>query len=219
MHAQEKSERPFRWIQLTLMCALLFLVLILVIRLPAVGAVDNRLLMILEPLRQKPWIAFFTRLTDLGSSRVLNAVIALAVIFLLIKRRLPESVILPAVFAVERFLNGVLKQWVTRERPPVPHLVHETGFSFPSGHAMNAVTVYGLLIILIVPLIQHAALRRLWILLNLTLILLIGFSRPFLGVHYVTDILAGYAAGGMLVGLTGAVLTASGRAGAHRQEG
>lgn len=195
-----------RWLWLVLVSALLFLICVLLVRVPEVRSLDNRLIQALDPFRTDTPIFFFSKITDFGASRLLIIIIILTSLFLIYKKRFVALVLLPLAFWAERGMNSLLKHWVMRDRPDFPHLVHETGYSFPSGHAMNAATVYGLLIILIAPLIRHRPMRRLWIVLCLAMIVLIGFSRPFLRVHFFTDILAGYCMGGVFVGITALIV-------------
>jgi len=201
---EKKSIIPWLWF--SMICILLFLILVIAIRQPAVQAADRALVQSLNPIRIPILVTFFSEFTDFASSRLLLWIIALFMIYLFVYKRFFSSILLPCVFLFERELNSVLKNWVMRDRPPFQHLVHETGFSFPSGHAMNASTVYGLLILLILPLIKTKWIRIAWAVIGLTMILLIGFSRPFLRVHYFTDILAGYCVGGFLVGISAIVL-------------
>ncbi|MET1248161.1 phosphatase PAP2 family protein [Sporolactobacillus sp. STCC-11] len=201
---EKKSFSPWLWVTLT--CVLIFLIMVIAIRQPVVQALDRMLIQGLNPIRT-PWlIVLFSKFTDFASSKLLFLIIALFMIYLVFKRRFLSFILLPVVFLLERDVNGVLKNWVMRDRPPFQHLVHETGYSFPSGHAMNASTVYGLLILLILPLIKSKWIRIVWVALGVAMILLIGFSRPFLRVHYFTDILAGYCAGGFFVGISAIVL-------------
>jgi undecaprenyl-diphosphatase len=201
---EKKSVIPWLW--LTLSCVLLFLIMVIAIRQPTVQALDRALIQGLNPIRTSTLIVFFSKFTDFASSKLLLIIIALFMIYLFFRKRIFSLLLLPTVFLLEREVNGVLKNWVMRDRPPFHHLVHETGYSFPSGHAMNASTVYGLLILLILPLIKSKWIRIAWVTLGLAMILLIGFSRPFLRVHYFTDILAGYCAGGFFVGISAVVL-------------
>ncbi|SFG68388.1 phosphatase PAP2 family protein [Sporolactobacillus nakayamae] len=201
---EKKSFSPWLW--LTLTCVLLFLIMVIAIRQPVVQALDRMLIQGLNPIRTHWLIVFFSKFTDFASSKLLFLIIALFMIYLVFKRHFLSFILLPVIFLLEREVNGVLKNWVMRDRPPFQHLVHETGYSFPSGHAMNASTVYGLLILLILPLIKSKWIRIAWVALGVAMILLIGFSRPFLRVHYFTDILAGYCAGGFFVGISAIVL-------------
>lgn len=191
-----------RWVWTALVCLLLFVILVLAIRLPQVLSMDRGLIRLLDPLRTPPFITFFAHLTDFGASKELEWVLAASVLFLLIRKHFAGSVVLFMAFLAERQLNELLKLWVRRDRPDFPHLVSAGGYSFPSGHAMNAMTVYGLMILLIAPLIPVKWLRTVWTVFCLIMIVLIGFSRPFLRVHYVTDILAGYCMGGVVVAVS-----------------
>lgn len=95
-------------------------------------------------------------------------------------------------------INQTLKFVIHRPRPdPIYALIHAYGYSFPSGHAMLSLVAYGLLAYFLVLKLQSRAARTLVICAFATLILLIGFSRLYLQVHYFSDVVAGYAAGGV----------------------
>lgn len=101
-------------------------------------------------------------------------------------------------------LNVLLKHLFGRARPALWNRIVDVGhYSFPSGHAMVSLVIYGLIgYILTTKFPQH---RRLIISLTIILIGAIGFSRLYLGVHWPTDVLAGYAAG--LVWLIACILS------------
>lgn len=89
-------------------------------------------------------------------------------------------------------LNLVIKNIVQRPRPIGYRLIEETGYSFPSGHSMISMAFYGFAIYLICKYVKNKALKcTLTILLSL-LIILIGASRIYLGVHYPSDVLGGF---------------------------
>jgi len=94
--------------------------------------------------------------------------------------------------AVSGGLNQLLKRIVQRPRPTEYRLIDESGYSFPSGHSMVSAAVYGFLIYLILKKIKSKTLKWSLITILVTLIILIGISRIYLGVHYTSDVLAGF---------------------------
>ncbi|KUG09677.1 phosphatase PAP2 family protein [Solirubrum puertoriconensis] len=140
------------------------------------------------------WVNFFTFL----ASRNFIIVAALAIIgyFLLIRQHRWYSLKVPVVALGSITLNLLLKEFYNRPRPMLP-LTSASGLSFPSGHAMISASFYGLLIYLTWRHVQNRSLRWLLVLLLTVLILLIGLTRVYLRVHYASDVLAGFAAGGL----------------------
>lgn len=93
-------------------------------------------------------------------------------------------------------VNQVIKHIIRRPRPNVLRLVEESGYSFPSGHSMVSMAFYGIIIYLVYKNVSNKHLKWILIILLSLLILSIGFSRIYVGVHYFTDV-----AGGFLLGL------------------
>ena len=89
----------------------------------------------------------------------------------------------------------LLKSLFKRKRPLAPLLRAVRGLSFPSGHAIISVTFYGLLIYIFFHTVKNNELNYLLTALLIILILLIGFSRVYLRVHYMSDVLAGFIIG------------------------
>lgn len=95
--------------------------------------------------------------------------------------------------SISVMLNAGLKQIYARPRPVIiTALVTESGFSFPSGHSMGAVAFYGFFIYLIMQSNTRPAIKRTVSALVVTLIAFIGFSRVYLGVHYISDVVGGF---------------------------
>ncbi|MCC6306866.1 MAG: PAP2 superfamily protein [Bacteroidetes bacterium ADurb.BinA245] len=92
-------------------------------------------------------------------------------------------------------LMSMLKKILARPRPSHPLVEGISNFSFPSGHAMMSLLFYGMLILLCLQFLNNKAYKTVAIFLLVTIILLIGFSRLWLRVHFITDVLAGYAIG------------------------
>lgn len=91
-------------------------------------------------------------------------------------------------------LNLPLKTLIQRPRPEGYRLVAESGFSFPSGHSMVAMAFYGLLIWMVWRYEKDSLVRRLGVIGFGLVIVLVGLSRIYLGVHYASDVLAGFCA-------------------------
>lgn len=108
-------------------------------------------------------------------------------------------------------LNSGVKVLVDRQRPVViDPVAHAPGFSFPSGHAQAAMTGYLVLLVLVQPLVRGAW-RALAVAVAAIMVLAIGASRVLLSVHYVSDVLAGYALGAAWTMFVVAVIVPSGQ--------
>ncbi|HEX2621349.1 MAG TPA: phosphatase PAP2 family protein, partial [Phototrophicaceae bacterium] len=99
-------------------------------------------------------------------------------------------------------LNTVMKLIVARPRPMfVDPLVIEQNYSFPSAHAMTSLIAYGILAYLLWRETENRYLRILIVFAAILLIVLIGISRMALGVHYFSDVVGGFAAGSIWLGI------------------
>ncbi|MDP4098081.1 phosphatase PAP2 family protein [Paenibacillus sp. P96] len=138
-------------------------------------------------------------ITTLGSFWItLLAALASALWFWIRRRNKFIAVSILVSFAAMWLLNLAVKALLQRDRPSLQHLTEAAGYSFPSGHAMIAMGFYGLLFAIwtihnrirgrsvVFPLLTGAL-----------LILLIGLSRIYLGVHYPSDVAGGYIAGAL----------------------
>jgi undecaprenyl-diphosphatase len=135
-------------------------------------------------------------LTALGGVAVLVLLIAVVTAFLAIERKYRALVLILAASIGGLLLSTLLKHLVQRERPSVvPHLSIVMSSSFPSGHSILAAVVYLTLGVLLARTVKSRATRVFCIVVAFFLAILVGLSRIFLGVHYPTDVLAGWMAG------------------------
>ena len=132
--------------------------------------------------------------TFIGSNFVVGPVVILTAALAIYRRERRPAAILALDVAVVMIANGVLKVYFSRQRPtlfdkiPLPK-----SFSFPSGHAMAAMGIYGVVAAILVALYPRA--RTAILIVGPVLIFMIGVSRIYLGVHWPLDVLAGFAGG------------------------
>ena len=127
--------------------------------------------------------------TNFGGSIILG-LITILILILIKNKKIGLSVLINLCSVT--VLNLVLKSILQRPRPNEYRIINETGYSFPSGHSMISMAFYGFIIYLIYKNIKNKYLKWISIILLSILILMIGFSRIYLGVHYVSDVLAGF---------------------------
>lgn len=136
--------------------------------------------------------------TFIGSFPSVSVIFLLASFFLyrVLKHR-TELFLFGTVIIGTPIINQFLKQFFHRVRPDLHRLIEAGGYSFPSGHAMNAFAVYGSLAFLLWRHIPNRMGRTALIMISSIFILMIGTSRIYLGVHYPSDIIGGYFASGL----------------------
>jgi len=140
--------------------------------------------------------------TWLGSSGVLWTVTGTAAVALAIRRRWRLVIYLLVAGAGALILDPVLKSLVGRIRPVLSHpIAHGTGSSFPSGHALGSMVCYGALLLVFLPAARSRR-RIVFAVLVAAIILIVGISRILLGVHYVSDVVGGWAIGVTWLGIT-----------------
>lgn len=145
-----------------------------------------------------PLTGFLTAITYLGDA---IAVILIAGFFVIFPPTRKHSFPLVAAIVLCLVLNLLFKEVFARPRPEILQLVKETGYSFPSGHAMNNTALYTALLFLLAPFFSKKTLLPIAVLFY-CFVVLIAFSRVYLGVHYITDVLGGILAGFAAVLLT-----------------
>lgn len=128
-------------------------------------------------------------ITNLGSATFL--IITTIILLVIIKSKI-IGLLICLNLIICGGLNQILKIIVQRPRPVGYRLIEETGYSFPSGHSMASAAFYGFLIFLVHKNIKNKYAKYTIITMLSLLILCIGISRIYLGVHYASDVLAGF---------------------------
>lgn len=121
---------------------------------------------------------------------ILIAVIVSSILF--IKRQKLMGFLVLINLPISGLLNQILKRIVQRPRPTEYRLIEENGYSFPSGHSMVSTAFYGFFIYLIFKYVKNKYIKSILITVLSLLIILIGMSRIYLGVHYTSDVIAGF---------------------------
>lgn len=170
---------------------------------------DQIVINLLASLQGPQMTAFMKGVTQLGSSYVLIFVALIAMYFLLRRRRqYVEGLFILVALVGGWGLDVLLKGLFQRVRPDINRLVEVSGYSFPSGHAMVSIAFYGMLAYMFFLNSKTIFYKIVIPIILIFLILLIGVSRIYLGVHYPSDVIAGFAGGGLW--LSGCILALHG---------
>lgn len=143
------------------------------------------------------WLASVVRdLTSLGSTAVLSLIVAAAALYLLLDgKRLSAALVLVSTLGGWAMGNG-LKLLMGRERPDVvPHLMHEITLSYPSGHALMSAVIYLTLGAMLARAERRPAFKVYLFGVAVFVAFIVGLTRLYLGVHWPTDVLAGWGLG------------------------
>ena len=143
------------------------------------------------------WLGLVARdVTALGGAAVLTLITIAVLGFLWLRRMYGAMWLVVGATLGGLIVSTVLKQWFERPRPAiVPHLEPTYTSSFPSGHSLLSATVFLTLGALLGRFVQAFRLKAYFLIVALTLTFLVGISRVYLGVHWPTDVLAGWCAG------------------------
>lgn len=157
---------------------------------------DERVSQLVRAQRSDALTSYFTFVTDLGDRYAYVIVTIILSVFFFVKRFSGKFIAQTTLVLVLASLsNIVLKQAFNRARPSLEHLVEVNTLSYPSGHAMSAMAFYGFLIFLCLRYKMVAWLRAALVTLLFMVILSVGISRIYLGVHYPTDVAGGFIGG------------------------
>lgn len=166
-------------------------------------ALDRQLLLALRgtdgaPIGSERLTSMVRDVTALGGTTVLTIVVAFVALLLASMGRWRTGALVALACASGSWANVLFKQLVARTRPDlVPHLMTESSNSFPSGHAANSAIVYLTLATLAWPMLRRPAARAFAMTAAVALVVAIGASRVYLGVHWPSDVLAGWLFGAL----------------------
>jgi undecaprenyl-diphosphatase len=157
---------------------------------------DERLAVWLHGRATEPLTDVFRAVTRLGNFITLFAVTLVAVVIFWRRRERIDAAFVALAALGAQVLSTGMKLGFRRDRPFFPDpLATESTFSFPSGHALVSLAVYGSIALVLARRLSSHTQRALLLGATALLVIAIGFSRLYLGVHFLSDVLAGYAAG------------------------
>lgn len=189
MKTKEVIEKNIKWIAL-----FICLVLIIGIVIDVLSKEINKLDVmgydfVSEHLISDNITPIAKSITQLGG---VIGLITLAIILSITIKNKKTSILIWVNLGISALLNQILKYIIQRPRPTEYRIIDESGYSFPSGHSMVSAAFYGFLIYLIYKNVKNTYLKCGLITVLSLLIILIGISRIYLGVHYTSDVLAGF---------------------------
>jgi membrane-associated phospholipid phosphatase len=157
---------------------------------------DERLAEWLHGRATDPLTDVFRAITTLGNFMTLLVVTLIAVGVFWRRRERTDALFVALALLGAQVLSSGMKLGFRRERPFFPDpLATESSFSFPSGHALVSLAVYGSIALVLARRLPSRGARAILLGFAGLLVLAIGFSRMYLGVHFLSDVLAGFAAG------------------------
>lgn len=170
-------------------CIILFLILGLYIIKTNDNVIDKSIYNLIISIKSDIFTKLFIFISRLASTKFL-IIISIIILFLKKLKNKRYIIIYNLIFSV--ILNNILKLIFRRIRPLDIMLIEIKGYSFPSGHTMAASIFYGTIIYLIYKSKINKNIKIILISLLTILVLLIGISRIYLGVHYASDVIGGY---------------------------
>lgn len=190
------TSRKIFWLIALHTC--LFVLIFIVVRVHAASLLDARVVEAFANARTPTVTVFMNAVTSVGNAFAIILIVSCATLaFLFTKRH--KSLALGLVLAVlgAKATEVLLKILIERDRPDTYALFHLDTYSFPSGHATATAALFGYLGLVLVDLYPQWRLSI--TILAGVLILLVGVSRIYLGVHYPSDIIGGYLVGAVWI--------------------
>ena len=186
-------------INLSLLLTFLFIVLVMLIKTKGINEFDTSIGKGMYTLHDQSLILVLEWIGMLGSTVGIIAILFLSMLlFIIIQKNFFTAAILFLSVLIGNVGNKVLKAIVERERPSFPEHI-EDSFSFPSGHVMVGLLLFGMIAYYLVKASQTQKMKQLVITSTSVLLLLIGLSRLIEGEHFFTDVIGGFIAGGLVL--------------------
>lgn len=181
-------RKNLRWVIL-LLCLIAFLGLLENIFRNEILQFDINIYATISKFITEPLTTILKIITNFGGATII-ILITIAILLLIKNQKIKKYVALNLIIIT--LINQALKFIIQRPRPTEYRLINQGGYSFPSGHSMVSMAFYGFFIYLIYNKVQNKYLKSILCIALSILILLIGISRIYLGVHYASDVIGGF---------------------------
>ncbi|MEB8346151.1 phosphatase PAP2 family protein [Flavobacteriaceae bacterium KMM 6898] len=174
----------------------LFVELTATLKTETLSAYDHKITQYIISYRNPVLTRYFKFVTEVGDVHGYLIVLGISILLTaFIVKRWKYIAQISLVLFLATLSNVMLKRFIDRARPGIEHLVVVKTLSYPSGHAMSAMAFYGFLIYLVYRIKMNRILKLGLYVFLVILILSIGISRIYLGVHFPSDIAGGFIAG------------------------
>ncbi len=169
--------------------SILFILLVVLILTNKIVSFDNKVYSIVTSNMNDFLTKIYKIFTFLGSTKfIIGLCVVFLILFIIIKKN-RYGYVITGCLVISTLVNNIIKWIIRRPRPEVLRLVTEKTFSFPSGHTMAAVSMYGLLIYLI----NKTNINKVYkIIIDIILVIipiLVAISRIYLGAHFASDVI------------------------------
>lgn len=183
---------------------IVFIAIFLLIELNYMEPIDNYGEHISSFFKLASWKIIFLLITNIMSVLGITIILVLTFYFLHKKNAHKDMIIYISAITLCLLITNIIKILIKRERP-LEHILEVSGFSFPSSHASISMIVYGFIILLIHKYYQ-GKFKNLYTFILCFFIFLTGLSRIYFNVHYITDVIAGYSLGLIILGISNIIL-------------
>ncbi|MGN1269641.1 MAG: phosphatase PAP2 family protein [Clostridia bacterium] len=177
-----------RWI-IVATCTIILMVIIINILNNKIQSFDMKVYSFISNFISQNNTIIMKVITEVASATILCGMCATILIFIKNKK---YGLLIAINLFISTVLNIILKNIFDRARPEGYRLIEAGGFSFPSGHSMASMTFYGFLIYLILKKVQNKYIKWTSVIILSIIILAVGISRIYLGVHYASDVIGGF---------------------------
>ena len=196
-----KKKKIDRKIIIAIIAFILFIITTILLLTGKNTIIDNKISEFIIKIRNDKLNDIMVLITNICS---LYSIVAISLLMLIIIKNKRIPLISITNLVIVTIISLLSKLIIQRPRPVGISIITETGYSYPSGHSMVSMAFFGLLAYLIYKELNNKTKKIILIVSLILLIILIGFSRIYLGVHYFTDVLGGFfvATGYLMIFIT-----------------